>query len=284
MDIYTTVTQRIIDQLKQGTIPWRKPWSSPCGACSHVTGKPYSLLNQALLDGHSGEYLTFQQARKEGGHVRKGEKSSLIVFFKFIDTTDDDTGESKTVPFLRYIPVFHIDQCEGIRPRFTSEQNEWKPAIPADAAAEQIISSYIARSGVKLTQCLSSEAFYRPSTDEVVLPLKSQFSEASAYYSTAFHELTHSTGHASRLNRLADKSRFGTSSYSREEFCAELGASYLLNRIGLETPDSFRSNAAYIAQWLSVLKSDKHCLISAAGKADKAVRLILGEEASNHEP
>lgn len=284
MDIYTTVTQRIIDQLEQGVIPWRKPWNSPCGACSHVTGKPYSLLNQALLDGRSGEYLTFQQARKEGGHVRKGEKGSMIVFFKFIDTTDDTTGEIKSVPFLRYISVFHIDQCEGIQPRFTPKQTELKPAIPVATAAEQIISGYVAHSGVKLTQRLSIEAFYRPATDEVVVPLKSQFSEASAYYSTAFHELIHSTGHPSRLNRLAKKSRFGSGSYSREELCAELGASYLLNRIGLETPESFRSNAAYIAHWLSVLKSDKHCLISAAGQADKAVRLILGEEVGSHEP
>lgn len=208
----------------------------------------------------------------------------MIVFFKFIDATDDATGEIKRVPFLRYISVFHIDQCEGIQPRFTPKQSELKPSIPADAAAEQIISNYIARSGVKLTQRLSSEAFYRPATDEVVLPLKSQFSEASAYYSTAFHELTHSTGHTSRLNRLAEKSCFGSGSYSREELCAELGASYLLNRIGLETPESFRNNTAYIAHWLSVLKSDKHCLISAAGYAEKAVRLILGEEADSREP
>ena len=137
---------------------------------------------------------------------------------------------------------------------------------------------------MKLIHRPSSEAFYRPSTDKIILPLRSQFSATAEYYSTAFHELTHSTGHASRLNRLTEKARFGSDAYSREELCAELGASYLVNRIGLETPGSFRNNAAYIAHWLKVLKEDKRFLVSAAGKADRAVRLILGEEATSDEP
>ena len=122
MDIYQEVTNRIIDQLEAGIIPWRKPWIMANQAVSHLTGKPYSLLNQMLLGGRSGEYLTFQQARKEGGHVRKGEKSSIVVFFKFIDALDEDTGEIKSVPYLKYIPVFHTDQCDGVAPRFIASQ------------------------------------------------------------------------------------------------------------------------------------------------------------------
>ena len=140
---------------------------------------------------------------------------------------------------------------------------------------------YLHRSGVHLVSRESSEAFYRPATDTVVLPLITQFGETAEYYSTAFHELTHSTGHPSRLNRLTETARFGSAPYSREELCAELGASFMLNRLGIETPGSFRNNAAYINHWLSVLKEDKCLLVSAAGQADKAVRLILGEEADN---
>lgn len=284
MDAYTLVTDRIIAQLEQGVIPWRKPWTTVSPAVSHVTGKPYSLLNQLLLGGRSGEYLTFQQAIKEGGHVRKGEKSSIVVFFKFLETEDADTGEIRSVPFLKHIPVFHIDQCDGIRPRFIS-------SLPAaaghgaadDAVAEQIISGYVQRSGVQLTHRQSNEAFYRPSTDEVVLPLRSQFRETAEYYSTAFHELVHSTGHPKRLNRINQQAHFASDAYSKEELCAELGASYLINRTGLETPGSFRNNAAYIAHWLSVLREDKRFIVSAAGKADKAVQLILGEEADAHD-
>ena len=122
MDVYTMIAERIITELEQGIVPWHKPWTAASPAISHATGKPYSLLNQMLLGGRSGEYLTFQQARKEGGHVRKGEKSSIVVFFKFIDALDEDTGEIKSVPYLKYIPVFHTDQCDGVAPRFIASQ------------------------------------------------------------------------------------------------------------------------------------------------------------------
>lgn len=111
-----------------------------------------------------------------------------------------------------------------------------------------------------------------------MLPLIKQFGDTAEYYSTAFHELTHSTGHPKRLNRITETARFGSASYSREELCAELGASFLLNRLSIETPGSFRNNAAYINHWLGVLKEDKRLLVSAAGQADKAVQLILGKE------
>jgi len=279
MDVYTMIAERIITELEQGIVPWHKPWTPTSPAISHTTGKPYSLLNQLLLGGRSGEYLTFQQARKEGGHVRKGEKSSIVVFFKFIDTEDEDTGEVKSVPYLKYIPVFHVDQCEGIQPKFIASL----PAMPstpvqAHEAADRIITDYVDRSGIRLIHRQSNEAFYRPSTDEVVLPLRSQFFETAEYYSTAFHELTHSTGHPKRLNRISQQAHFGSDAYSKEELCAELGASYLVHHVGLESPDSFRNNAAYITQWLSVLREDKRFIVSAAGKADKAVRLILDEE------
>ena len=277
MDVYSMVAQRIISELEKGIIPWHKPWSTTAGAISHCTGKPYSLLNQMLLGGQCGEYLTFQQAQKEGGHVRKGEKGSIIVFYKFLTSIDEETGEVTEIPYLKYITVFHTSQCEGIQPRFIASQPELHP-IAAHEAAEAIIKDYVARSGVHLMHCSGNRAFYRPATDEVVLPLREQFSTSPEYYSTAFHELVHSTGHPSRLNRLTQNASFGSDVYSKEELCAELGASYLVHHIGLETTQSFRNNAAYIDHWLKVLKEDKRFLVHAAGRADKAVRLILNEE------
>lgn len=273
MDIYKEVTVRIIAQLENGVIPWQKPWIACGNAVSHTTGKAYSLLNQMLL-GRPGEYLTFAQCQKEGGKVKKGEKSSMVVFWKFIEQEDEDTHEKKQVPFLRYYNVFHIDQCEGLKAK---HQPELLNTANADEAAESIIAAYIQRSGVRVIHESGDRAYYTPFTDRVVLPNIEQFAETAEYYSTAFHELTHSTGHASRLNRLEKTAFFGTEAYSKEELVAEIGAATLVNAAGLETSSSFRNSAAYIQNWLKVLKDDKRFIVSAAGKAEKAVALILGE-------
>ena len=190
MDIYKEVTDRIIAQLDNGIIPWQKPWiaSSNTQSISHVTGKPYSLLNQMIL-GKPGEYVTFKQCQQEGGKVRKGEKSSIIVFWKFIDQEDEETHEKKQVPFLRYYNVFHIDQCEGIKAKHVQNL----PAtVKPDAKAESIISNYLQHSGVKLIHQEGDRAFYRPSTDSITLPLMAQFKDVAEYYSTFAHEAIHS--------------------------------------------------------------------------------------------
>ena len=273
MDIYAEISDRIIAQMEEGIIPWQKPWITSSKAISRSTGKPYSLLNQMLL-GRPGEYLTFKQCQEAGGKVRKGEKSSMVVFWKWIETEDEETGEKKEVPFLRYYNVFHIDQCEGITAKHTMETAFPDGAEPLEAAQE-IIYDYLSREGVKLTHTEGDRAFYRPSTDEVVLPLRKQFMSTAEYYSTAFHELGHSTGHPKRLNRLSKPSFFGSEEYSREELTAEIVAATLVNHVGLETSTSLRNNAAYIQNWLKVLKDDKRFIVSAAGKAEKAVNLIL---------
>ena len=274
MDIYQEVTDRIIAQLDQGIIPWRKPWiaSNNSQSISHITGKPYSLLNQMIL-GRPGEYLTFKQCEAEGGKIRKGEKSSMVVFWKFIEQEDEETHEKKQVPFLRYYNVFHIDQCEGIKAKHAKPLQQ--PAQP-DVIADEIIAHYLQASGVTLHHQEGDRAFYRPSTDSVMLPLLTQFTNTAEYYSTAFHELAHSTGHESRLNRLSKTAFFGSEAYSKEELIAEIGAAALVNHAGLETANSFRSSAAYVQNWLKVLHDDKRFIVSAAGKAEKAVSLILG--------
>ena len=269
MDIYAAVTERIIEQMEQGIIPWQKPWVNNGKAVSHTTGKPYSLLNQMLL-GRPGEYLTFKQCQEAGGHVKKGEKSSMVVFWKWIEQEDEDTGEIKQVPFLRYYNVFHIDQCEGITAKYTQE-NTFPDGASTVETAQEIINDYLERENVKLTHSEGDRAFYRPATDEIVLPLRKQFVNTAEYYSTVWHELVHSTGHPSRLNRLDKVAAFGSEVYSKEELVAEIGAAALVNHCGLESPTSFRNNADYIQNWLRVLKGDKRFIVSAAGKAEKGV-------------
>lgn len=275
-DLYQIITDRIIAQLEAGTVPWHKPWKGTSGAISRSTGKPYSVLNQLLLP-YDGEYVTFRQAAEEGHPVKKGEKASAVFFFKFIESEDKDTGEKKTVPLLKYYSVFHISQCEGMKPRFAASEGQHSDLQP-DKRAEQILNDYIDRSGVTLRKEKSNKAYYSPAIDTIVVPEISQYTELSEYYSTIFHEAVHSTGHASRLNRITDIARFGSESYSKEELTAELGASYLVNAAGLETDSSFQNSAAYLNGWLSALKNDKRFIVSAAGQAEKAVRLILGEK------
>jgi antirestriction protein ArdC len=142
--------------------------------------------------------------------------------------------------------------------------------------AQEIIYGYLERENVKLLHQEGDRAFYRPSTDEVVLPIRKQFMSTAEYYSTVFHELTHSTGHASRLNRLTQAAFFGSEDYSKEELVAEIGAAALVNHVGLETSNSIRNSAAYIQNWLKVLRDDKRFIVSASGRAEKAVNLILG--------
>ena len=276
MDLYQTITDRIISTLESGTIPWHKPWKSSCGAISRATGKPYSVLNQLLLP-LEGEYVTFKQAAEEGHPVRKGEKASAVFFFKFLETEDKDTGEIKKVPLLKYFSVFHISQCQDMKPRFAvSEQS--RNDLQPDQRAERIIDEYIQRSGVTLNRIQSSKAYYNPRTDTIVVPELNQFNEVSEFYSTLFHEAVHSTGHSTRLNRITDVARFGSESYSKEELTAELGSSFLVNVAGLETKSSFSNSAAYIQGWLQALQNDKRFIVSAAGKAEQAVKMILGEE------
>ena len=145
---------------------------------------------------------------------------------------------------------------------------------------DRTICGRSSREGVKLIHEEGDRAFYRPSTDSITVPHMRQFSATAEYYSTLFHEMTHSTGHKSRLDRLDHVAAFGSEDYSKEELIAEIGAATLVNHARLETPDSFRNNAAYIQNWLSVLQNDKRFIVSAAGKAEKAVNMILGEAVS----
>ncbi len=275
MDIFKTVTDRMVAEMEQGIIPWRKPWMAAGVAVSHVSGKAYSCLNQMLL-GRAGEFLTYHQVQQEGGYVRRGEKASQIVFWKWLEKTDDGTGEIIRIPFLRYISVFSTDQCHGITARYTCPNPN--PAHP-DQIAESIITGYVQREGVTIEHRDVDAAFYQPSKDLIVLPHIKQFTEAAEYYGVVYHEMAHSTGNMKRLARIDNTASFGSETYSKEELIAEIASATLVHYTGLETSSSFKNSTAYVQNWLQALKNDKRLIVSAAGQAERAASLILGKEA-----
>lgn len=278
--VYDMVTERIIKQMEQGVIPWRKPWFGiKDGAFNRVSKKEYSLLNQMLLK-HTGEYASFKQWTNLGGHIRKGEKSEIVVFWKIQkveEIQEDGTIEYKNIPLLRYYNVFHISQVDGVKP-LNSETPKTENE-PIDSA-ENLFKEYISREGIRLEQTASDEAYYSPSRDLIHLPLFEQFKNANEFYSTAFHEATHSTMKESRCNRRAENkvAAFGSQDYSKEELVAEIGSASILNYLGIETPDSFKNSVAYIQNWLQVLKNDSKFIVSASSRAEKAMKYILNEE------
>lgn len=278
--VYEMVTERIIDQLKNGVIPWEKPWTGiRSGAYNRVSKKSYSLLNQLLLK-HKGEYATFKQWQDLGGHIRKGEKSEIIVFWKIQpieEVKEDGTKEVKQIPLLRYFNVFHISQVDGVEPLSRDELNEIEPIDNA----ENILKGYWSRENITIEHVAGDKAYYSPMRDLIHLPLFEQFKSANEYYSTAFHESVHSTMKESRCNRAEDRKgklvAFGSNEYSKEELVAEIGSASLMNILGIETDKSFRNSNAYIQNWLSVLQNDVKFIVSASSKAERAVNYILGE-------
>ena len=280
--VYEMVTDRIIEQLESGVIPWEKPWTGvKSGAFNRVSKKSYSLLNQMLLK-HDGEYATFKQWQDLGGKVRKGERSEIIVFWKVLPIEEEqEDGEkiTKQIPLLRYINVFHISQVDGVEPLLEEELNDIEPI----EKAESVLKDYWIRENITVEHVKGNRAYYSPTRDMICLPLFEQFTDANEYYSTAFHESVHSTMQESRCNRTEERKNklvaFGSEEYSKEELVAELGSASLMNIIGIETRNSFRNSSAYIQNWLSVLKNDVKFIVSASSKAEKAVNYILNVEA-----
>lgn len=279
INVYELVTNRIIEQLENNIIPWEKPWSGTIdGAFNRVSKKPYSILNQMLLK-YDGEYATFKQWQELGGHIRKAEKSEIIVFWKMYpikEKQDDGTEIIKTIPLLKYINVFHISQVDGVEPL---KQKVTHDIEPIDKA-EKILNDYWNRENITIEHVKGDKAFYSPMFDKIQLPLFEQFEQSEEYYSTAFHESVHSTMKTSRCNRQEDRKgkvvSFGSEEYSKEELVAEVGSAQLMNIVGIETTKSFRNSTAYIQSWLKVLRNDNKFIVSASSKAEKAVNYILG--------
>lgn len=277
IDMYQEVTDRMVALLEQGVIPWRKGWRGlSSGAYNTVTKRPYSFMNQMLLK-HDGQYASFKQWNALGGKIRKGEHPEQVVFWKMIPVDDgvdeDGNPKKKLIPFLKPHSVFHISQVEGVEPE-KREVIDHKPIEEAEA----VIENYKAHNTIKIEDVLGNEAYYAPKRDYICVPLKEQFDDINEYYSTKFHEMIHSTGHHSRLNRFPENSviaAFGSEDYSKEELVAEIGAAFLMGETGIETNDTFRNSAAYVQSWLKALKNDKKLIVGAASKAEKAVEYIL---------
>lgn len=277
-DIYEMITDRIIEQLENGVVAWQKPWTGVHdGAYNRISNKPYSLLNQMLLS-KTGEYATFKQWTELGGHIKKGEKAEIVTFWKIQQIEEENEDGEKTIkqlPLLRYYNVFHISQVEGVEPK-SIDLNELQPI----EEAERIKTEYMQREHIKILEKVTNKAFYSPSLDYIQVPCKEQYQHIEEFYSTLFHEMTHSTGHKVRLDRedVKDCMYFGSENYSKEELCAELGSAFLINKLGIESSKSFNNSTAYIQSWLRVLKNDKKFIISASSRAEKAVKYILNEQ------
>lgn len=286
--VYQMVTDRIIEQMQNGIIPWHKPWhlsgSAEDVAVNYVTRRPYSLVNQWLLM-EPGEYLTFKQVTSLGGKIKKGAKSRFVVFYTNVAyiKRDEETGEEteKSYPYLRYYNVFRLADCEGIQSKIEKPEAGHVAELPLCDEADAAIDAYVAGEATLSFQNdkPSDRAYYSPADDKVVVPMRSQFDEMSEYYSTAFHELTHSTLTESRCNRrqAGTVSFFGSKEYSREELVAEMGAAMLCSNFGIDCEKAFRNSVAYLQSWVRNLKADAKAIVVASAKAEKAVRYILGE-------
>jgi antirestriction protein ArdC len=241
------------------------------------TGKPYRGINLFLLG--SGFWGTYKKVAELGGQIRKGERSSVAVFWKFIDSVDANGKESK-IPLLRYYNVFHEDQADwpdGKPARFEAE------VLPGSenervAAAEQVVTGYKKSENAPRFDAEGWDvACYVPASDSIRVPALEQFDSSAHYYSTLFHECAHSTGHASRLNRdgVTDAAMFGSHTYAREELVAEMTAAILCGEVGL-LDDTVEMSAAYLKHWRDIIANDNRLIVKAAGEAQRAADLIRG--------
>lgn len=297
-DLYQEVTDKIVAALEGGTVPWVKPWNPDKAALASgmpvnaATNRPYHGVNVMLLwmqevaHGYStSRWMTFKQARDAGGHVRKGEKSTLAVFFKPLkkQKTDengnpvmDEDGEPvmTTIPILREFKVFNVDQVDDLpdRVRFgpaveDTEESDFSPIEEAESVIED--------SGATI-KFGGDRAFYAPQFDMVQLPPRESFHEEAGYYATALHELTHWTGHSTRLARegIVQGGGFGSESYAFEELVAELGAAFLCAELGIQGD---LRHEGYIDSWLRKLKKDKKAIFRASTQARKAAAYLRPE-------
>jgi antirestriction protein ArdC len=267
VNVYEMVTNQIIEKLEEGTIPWKKPWKNG-GAVNWKTQKAYRGINTMLLQ--EGEYATFKQIKEAGGKVKKGSKSHLVVFWKWLEKEEED-GSIEKIPFLRYYRVFEINtQVDGLQSKREEQTFEHDPL----EESEKVFKGYI---NCPTYSWERSGAWYKPGQDHINVPPIKDFKRIEEYYTTLFHEMIHSTGHKSRLNRegIVNLNGFGSESYSKEELVAEMGASMLAGISGISEM-TIDNSAAYIQSWLNALKEDKTMVVKAAAQAQKAVDLITG--------
>jgi antirestriction protein ArdC len=282
--VYQIITDRIIGLLEKGTVPWHQPWHENHRLPRNlVSNKEYRGINIFLLHAMAYEspfWLTFHQAIQLGGHVRPGERSCPVVFWKWLDGENKESGETKRVPLLRYYAVFNVTQCEGLEMHLPKLEQPLRPHTPI-AAAQQVVK------GMPLCPAIKHgmpRAFYAPSEEWVGMPAPEKFHSDEEYHCVLFHELTHSTGHPSRLNRkeIRENNNFGSQRYGREELVAEMGAAFLCGHAGIADL-TLNNSAAYIQGWLKKIKEDARLVVQSAAQAQKAADFILGRKVEDDE-
>jgi antirestriction protein ArdC len=279
-DLYAEVSARIIAELGKGAAPWVKPWSATPGAnipCNAVSNRPYSGCNVVLLwmaqaaGYRTPRFLTFKQALELGGNVRKGERGTKIYFVKQLQVRDqgaDDTSSTRLIPMMREYTVFNVDQCDGL-PESVTAGKPMRARNPD--TRDELADAFLQSTGADIREG-HGEAYYVPSRDFISVPAFAGFKGADRFYHVAFHELTHWTGHKSRLDRDL-KNRFGCRDYAAEELVAELGAAFLCAEFGF---DGDLRHAGYIASWIELLNADKRAFFTACSQASKAADYLRG--------
>ena len=270
---YDRITERIVNLLSQGTVPWHKPWQIKTGMPRNlISQKPYRGINVFLLmamNYESPNWLTLRQANAMGGQIRPGEKSCPVVFWKPMKVKEKDTGEEKKIPFLRLYHVFNVAQCTGLKNIPPMDNSAFVETLPAEIVA-RMPQPPVIQHGMAL-------ASYSPSKDVVNMPDRVRFDAEDNYHATLFHELVHATGHEKRLKRsgIAERNGFGSDPYGKEELIAEMGSAFLCGYAGI-VDRTINSSAAYLEGWLKQLKQDKTLIVHAAAQAQKAADFILG--------
>lgn len=282
-DVYTRVTNKIIDDLEKGNLTWTQPWkSNDFGGCVSLPlrsdGTPYQGINVLTLWGTATErgytrpvWMTFKKAKELGGCVKKGEKGTLVVYANtFAKSEVDDKGEEtiSTIPFLKGYTAFNVEQITGLPEKFYTTPSHTVDTKTRLESAENFIANTKAA-----IQHGGNRAFYSPSLDKIQMPPSQSFYDIEGYYATLAHEITHWTNHPSRLDRKFGTKRFGNFSYAMEELVAEIGAAFLCANLGI-TLETREDHAAYIQSWLTVLKKDNRAIFTAASHAQRAVEYL----------
>jgi antirestriction protein ArdC len=293
-DLYQNVTDRIVASLEQGVRPWIKPWSAE-HAAGRITrplranGIPYQGINvlvlwsEAVAKGYCAPiWMTFRQALELNAHVRKGEQGSTVVYAStFTSTgTDQESGEETeaAIPFLKSYTVFNVEQIEELPAQFHALAEPRLDPVRRIERAED----FFAATGADIRHG-GGMAYYNIGADFVQMPPFEAFRDAESYYASLAHECTHWTRHQSRLDRDLGRKRWGDAGYAMEELVAELGSAFLCADLDL-TPEVREDHAAYIANWLEVLKNDKRAIFSAAAHAQKAADYLARLQAKDSEP
>ena len=291
IDVYTRVTNKIIETLETGVRPWLKPWSveHASGRISRplrANGIPYQGVNVLLLWGEAMEkgyvapfWMTFKQAADLGAHVRKGEHGSLVVYADTLHKTETDekTGDEieRAIPFMKGYNVFNVEQIDGLTEHYYA-----KPAEPLLASERLEHVDVFFRNTAAEIRTGGNRAFYSIHDDYIQMPPFEAFRDAESHAATLSHEAVHWTRHSKRLDRDFGRKQWGDEGYAKEELVAELGSAFLCADLGI-TPDVRDDHAAYIASWLAVLKNDKRFIFTAASSAQKAADYLHSLQPSN---